>query len=67
MWRLFWEAPFSGSHDGGANARMAELAKRRVKRFPEDQLTPLSNRLFPNTTLDAVVERMSRRGESTWE
>jgi hypothetical protein len=46
---------------------MAELAKRRVKRFPEDQLTPLSNRLFPNTTLDAVVERMSRRGESTWE
>ena len=67
MWRLFWEAPFSGSHDGGANARMAELAKRRVKRFPEDQLTRLSNRLFPNTTLDAVVERMSRRGENTWE
>jgi hypothetical protein len=67
MWKLFWEAPFSGDHEAGANARMSELAKRRAKRFPEDHLTPLSNRLFPNTTLDAVVERMSRRGESSWE
>jgi hypothetical protein len=67
MWRLFWEAPFSGDHDQSANRRMAELARKKVGRFPEETLTPLSNRLFPNPTLEAVVERMSRRGESSWE
>jgi hypothetical protein len=68
MWKLFWEAPFSGDHEDGANARMAKMAKRRVKRFPEDQLTPLSHRLFPKPTLDAVVERMTRRGgENSWD
>jgi hypothetical protein len=68
MWRLFWEAPFSGDHEAGANRRMAELARQKAQRFPEEKLTPLSNRLFPNpATLEAVVERMTRRGESSWE
>jgi hypothetical protein len=67
MWKLFWEAPFSGDHESGANKRMAELARQKAGRFPEEELTPLSNRLFPNTTLDAVVERMTRRGGSSWE
>jgi hypothetical protein len=43
------------------------LARKKVERFPEERLTPLSNRLFPNPTLEAVVERMSRRGESSWD
>lgn len=71
MWKLFWEAPFSGDHESGANGRMAELAralaKKKVERFPEAELTPLSHRLFPNTTLDAVVERMTRRGGNSWD
>jgi hypothetical protein len=67
MWKLFWEAPFSGDHEAGANKRMAELARRKAERFPEEELSPLSNRLFPNTTLDAVVERMSRRGGDSWD
>jgi hypothetical protein len=67
MWKLFWEAPFSGDHEAGANARMADLARRRKKRFPQDHLTPLSHRLFPKSTLDAVVERMTRRGENSWD
>jgi len=64
MWKLFWEAPFSGDHEAGANRRMAELARQKAQRFPEEKLTPLSSRLFPNPTLEAVVERMTRRGES---
>jgi hypothetical protein len=67
MWKLFWEAPFSGDHEAGANGRMAELAKRRAKRFPEEKLTPLSHRLFPTPTLEAVVERMTRRGGDSWD
>jgi hypothetical protein len=67
MWKLFWEAPFSGDHEAGANRRMAELARRKVERFPEQELTPLSNRLLPNATLEAVVERFTRRGENAWE
>jgi hypothetical protein len=68
MWKLFWEAPFSGDHEAGANMRMAELARRKVERFPEEVLTPLSHRLLRNqATLEAVVERLTRRGESIWE
>jgi hypothetical protein len=68
MWKLFWEAPFSGDHEAGANRRMAELARRKVERFPEEVLTPLSHRLLRNqATLEAVVERLTRRGENTWE
>jgi hypothetical protein len=67
MWKLFWEAPFSGDHEAGANRRMAKLARQKVERFPEETLTPLSSRLFTKPTLEAVVERMSRRGESSWE
>jgi hypothetical protein len=67
MWKLFWEAPFSGDHEAGANRRMAELARQRAQRFPEEKLTPLSHRLFPKPTLEAVVERMTRRGGDSWE
>lgn len=68
MWKLFWEAPFSGDHDAGANGLMAELARARAERFPEERLTPLSHRLFNGSaTLEAVVERMTRRGENSWD
>lgn len=68
MWKLFWEAPFSGDHNSGANDLMANLAKKRANRFPEEKLTPLSHRLFPGAaTLEAVVERMTRRGENSWD
>ena len=67
MWSLFWEAPFSGDHEAGANARMAELARKKVERFPEAELTPLSHRLVTGPcTLEAVVERFTRRGEDQW-
>jgi hypothetical protein len=47
---------------------MAELARQKAAAFPEEKLASLSHRLFPNpATLEAVVERMTRRGESSWE
>ena len=78
MWTTFWEAPFSGNWANGksmrfpadANARLADLAKYQGAnpKYPEDDMTPLKHRLFPSpATLEAVVERFTRRGESAWE
>jgi PRTRC genetic system protein B len=70
MWRTFWEAPFSPNWASGksreftnANDRLADLAKRGAKAYPEDDLTPLQHRLSRQATLEAVVEMMVRRGE----
>jgi hypothetical protein len=63
MWRLFWDAPFSGDHEAGMNAVMANLAKKKASRFPEGDLTPLSGRLVPNpATIEALVNRLARKG-----
>jgi hypothetical protein len=62
MWTLFWDAPFSGDHAAGANERMAQLAKSKAERFPQEELTPLSARLANPCTLEAVVERFAKRG-----
>jgi hypothetical protein len=71
LWNVFWDAPFSGSWATGksvkfpkdASARLLDLAKRKTRRYPEADLTPLKNRLLPKPcTLDAVVELFTRRG-----
>jgi PRTRC genetic system protein B len=75
MWSTFWEAPFSPNWATGksrkftnANQRLADLARSRATTYPEDDLTPLQHRLIPGqTTLEAVVEMMARRGESSWD
>ena len=75
MWETFWDAPFSDSHRRGksaqfpqdASARLADLSKRKVEKYPEDDMTPLKHRLLPNPTLDAAVELFTRRGDNSWE
>ena len=75
MWELFWDAPFSDSHRSGksvqfkddASDRLADLAKRKVEKYPEDDMTPLKHRLLPSPTLEAAIELFTRRGENSWE
>ena len=76
LWETFWDAPFSDSSRRGkslrfpedASARLADLAKRKAQKYPEDDMTPLKHRLLPNpATLEAVVERFTRRGEDQWD
>jgi PRTRC genetic system protein B len=74
QWATFWEAPFSPNWAAdksrqfkNANDRLADLARRGAKEYPENDLTPLEHGLLPDpATLEAVVERMARRGE-VWE
>jgi E2/UBC family protein D len=72
LWATFWEAPFSPNWANGksrefpnnANHRLAELARRGAKRYPEDDLMPIEHRFLQSgpATLEGVVEMMVRRG-----
>lgn len=69
-WRLFWDAPFSGSHTDGKdknfkniNEKLAAMARRKAPVYPVDDLIPSEHRLLTKQpTLEAIVERMVRRG-----
>lgn len=72
MWRTFWDAPFSGSWADGksrlyphnANDALLALGKDGAKTYPVSDLTELDHSfLRGSTTLDTIVERITRRGE----
>ena len=75
MWATFWEAPFSPNWASGksrkfanANQRLADLARRSAKAYPEDDLMPLQHRLLSGqATLETMVEMMIKRGGDAWD
>jgi hypothetical protein len=73
-WRLFWDAPFSGSHIGGKdkkfkdiNEKLSSMARLKATVYPADHLVPSEHRLLPKSpTLEAIVDLMVKRGGAEW-